>query len=273
MLVQPLKYPGGKYYMVKHIVDLMPKHTHRVILFAGGMSEFWNLPHEGYSEVVNDTDNLLTNFYSVLKDKEQFKEFYRMVEVTPFSQVEWDNAYYYQACGYTDRDMTDVEKAYHYFVFMRQSMAGLGKCFSPLTKTRTRRNMNAEVSAWLNVIEGLPEVHKRLRRVVILCDDAIRVLEREKGESTFFYCDPPYLHETRNSKKLYNNEMTDVQHEHFLYTANMSDSKILISGYNNTLYNSLLRNWNKKEFVKSNSLAKTDTKRKMTECLWWNYEI
>jgi hypothetical protein len=39
--------------------------------------------------------------------------------------------------------------------------------FTPVTRTRTRRQMNGNASEWLSAVEGLPAVHARLRRVVI----------------------------------------------------------------------------------------------------------
>ncbi len=47
---------------------------------------------EGVSEVVNDLDSGLTNFWRVLQDESLFKAFRRRIESTPFSQIEWEVA-------------------------------------------------------------------------------------------------------------------------------------------------------------------------------------
>ena len=49
------------------------------------------------------------------------------------------------------------------------------------------------VSAWLNAIDGLPAVHARLSRVLILNGDALNVIRQQDGPRTLFYLDPPYF--------------------------------------------------------------------------------
>ena len=66
----PLKWHGGKYYLASRIVDLMPPHTHFVEPFAGGLSVLLAKSPDGVSEVVNDQNSDLTNFWDVLKGDE-----------------------------------------------------------------------------------------------------------------------------------------------------------------------------------------------------------
>ncbi len=46
--------------------------------------------------------------------------------------------------------------------------------------------MNEQASAWLNSVEGLADVHERLKRVVVLCDDALKVIRQQDGERTLY---------------------------------------------------------------------------------------
>ena len=105
MLVQPLKWWGGKHYLAKHIIALMPRHLHYVEPYAGGLalllekdpfdrSKYWGKKgyEQGISEVVNDIHRELTNFWRVLQREDTFAAFQRRVEATPFSQVEWEEA-------------------------------------------------------------------------------------------------------------------------------------------------------------------------------------
>ena len=59
---------------------------------AGGLGEAWNWPHEGVSEVANDLNGYLVNFYRVLKDPKKFRELQRTLSATPFSRLEWEDA-------------------------------------------------------------------------------------------------------------------------------------------------------------------------------------
>ena len=78
--------------MAMRIIELMPEHTHYVEPFAGGLSVLFAKHPDGVSEVINDLDGELINFYDVLKDPQLFDQFYRRVEVTPFSQDEFRRA-------------------------------------------------------------------------------------------------------------------------------------------------------------------------------------
>src|SRR3954470_20390106 len=88
----PLKWHGGKHYLAPKIVALMPPHTHYVEPFAGGLSVLLARNPEGVSEVVNDLDRDLTNFWRVLQRDDLFVLFRRTLDATPFSEVEWRDA-------------------------------------------------------------------------------------------------------------------------------------------------------------------------------------
>ena len=72
--------------------------------------------------------------------------------------------------------------------------------------------MNEQASSWLSAVEGLQDVHQRLKSVVILNDNACKVIGQQDGPHTLFYCDPPYLHETRTVTSAYGHEMTESDH-------------------------------------------------------------
>lgn len=76
------------------------------------------------------------------------------------------------------------------------------------------------------------------------------------------------MHSTRK-KGLYKFEMSDEEHKQLLFTIlNLKNAKVLISGYDNELYNQLLINW-KKDYIKS-----LDGCGQMkTEVIWCNYPI
>ena len=76
--------------------------------------------------------------------------------------------------------------------------------------------MSDNASAWLSAVDGLADVHARLRRVVVENLPALEVIRREDGPGTLFYCDPPYLHETRATVDAYAFEMTEADHRELL---------------------------------------------------------
>jgi DNA adenine methylase len=280
MVVQPLKWWGGKHYLAKHIIALMPRHLHYVEPYAGGLavllekdpfdrSKYWGKKcyEQGISEVANDIHRELTNFWRVLQREDPFVVFQRRVEATPFSQVEWEEA---EARQHPTDDL-DVEAAVAFFIRCRQSRAGGFKDFATLSRNRTRRQMSEQASAWWTCVEGLPAVSARLRRVVILNQPALDVIRREDGPRTLFYLDPPYLHETRATPGTYQHEMTTAEHRELLTVIRQCTGKVMLSGYPNSFYDNELDGWRRQDFSIDNKAAGGKAKRKMTEALWMNF--
>ena len=133
--------------------------------------------------------------------------------------------------------------------------------------------MNEQVSSYLTTIEGLEDVHRRLQSVVILNDDACRVIEQQDGRNTLFYCDPPYQHETRVSKVAYAYEMDNSEHERLLQTLERIEGKFLLSGYRSTLYDKYADRlgWRREDRVIDNKASSKKSKEKKCECLWLNF--
>ena len=279
-LTPPLKWHGGKSYLADWIIDLMPKHLHYVEPFGGGLAVLlaknpFDRRHQwgeksfekGISEVVNDLNRELMNFWRVLQDEESFKRLQRIAEATPFAQPGWEKA----GAHMLPRHELDVEAAVAFFVRCRQSRAGGFKVFATLSRNRTRRRMNEQASAWLGCVEGLPDVHDRLRRVVILRDDALKVIKQQDGERTLFYLDPPYVHSTRAVTDAYQYEMDESAHNELLSTIQQCHGRVMLSGYSNGLYDRTLRGWNRHDREIDNKVSGGASKRVMTESLWCNF--
>lgn len=286
-LTPPLKWHGGKHYLAPKIIALMPQRCdepnrpdvfdpgwlHYVEPYFGGGAVLLANDPEGISEVANDLYLELTNFWNVLRDNEMFSVFLQEVQATPFSQVEFASS------GKTERNTrpfatpNKIESAAQFFVCCRQSLSGRMNGFAGITRNRTRRGMNEQVSAWLNCIEGLPAVHERLKRVLILSKPAIEVIKSEDGPRTLFYCDPPYLHETRSTTGEYTHEMTALQHEELLVHLSDIEGKFMLSGYDSTLYSRFAKdnNWKCHTFDLPNNAAGGKSKQRKVECVWTNY--
>jgi DNA adenine methylase len=279
-LTQPLKWWGGKHYLAKQIIALMPRHLHYVEPYAGGLSvllekdpfdpsKFWGDKgyEQGVSEVVNDIHRELTNFWRVLQQEDTFALFLRQIEATPFSQVEWEESEVRQH----PVTSVDAEAAVAFFIRCRQSRAGGFKDFATLSRNRTRRHMSEQASAWWTCVEGLPAVSARLRRVVILNQPALEVIRQQDGPTTLYYLDPPYLHETRAATNAYKHEMSEDEHRELLATLRPCQAKVLLSGYPNPLYDQELAGWRRVDFAIDNKAATGKTKRQMTESIWMNF--
>jgi DNA adenine methylase len=188
----------------------------------------------------------------------------RIIEAMPFSEVEWEDSW--------EPGGSEVDVAVRFFVRCRQSRAGQMVDFATLSRNRVRRGMNEQVSAWMTAVDGLPQVAARLKRVVILNEDALNVIQSQDGPNTLFYLDPPYLHETRASTEVYAHEMSDDDHRKLLEMVNEVKGYVMLSGYPSELYETMLLapRWCRVEFDLPNNAAGGATKRRETECLWTN---
>jgi DNA adenine methylase len=271
----PLKWHGGKYYLASKIVQLMPPHLHYVEPFFGGGAvllardpedgDGWLFPNKGVSEVVNDVNSRLINFWRVLQEPKLFQAFHRAVEAIPVSRTAWEEAHAHE------HGDDPIANAVAFFVDCRQSRSGMMNSFTAVTRNRTRRRMNGNVSEWLSAVDGLPDVHARLRRVFVENMPALDIIKREDTPGTLFYCDPPYLHETRISKDAYSYEMNEQEHRDLLALLLECKGKVMLSGYPSELYDSMLKGWTRHAFELPNNAAGGAVKRRMTEVLWCNF--
>jgi len=284
----PLKYPGGKSYLTDWIIKLMPprcKNPNRPAeddpgwlayvepYFGGGQVLFAQDP-EGISEVICDKNEEVVNLWRVLKYEDTFERFARMIEAVPFSGVDWEEAK--RIVESEDSILYDsVPRAVFFFTYVRQSFSGCMTTFTPITRMRTRRGMNAEASAWWSSIDGLEQVRNRLGRVTILpAQKATDVMRSQDGPRTLFYLDPPYLHSTREAGNMYKRfEMSDDDHRVLVSVCNEMKGKIMLSGYWSSLYDTFLTapKWTCHKCEIDNKASKAKKKDAETECLWCNF--
>jgi len=264
---------GGKYSHLDWLLPLLPQTKHYCEPFGGSAAVLLNrYPSE--VETYNDMDSEVVNFFRVLRaQKDALVE---AIGLTPFSREEFR-----LAIQEPEGEITDLERARRFFVRARQVRTGLAQTASEgrwanclLT---SRAGMAGAVSRWLGSVEGLSEIVQRLLRVQIENDDAQAVIERYDSPDTLFYCDPPYVHDSRTDSRAYGYEMTDDQHRQLAALLHGVQGKVALSGYPCTLMDELYGDWQRLESPTKKSHA-TNTgadaqKRDRTEYLWINYPL
>ncbi len=270
----PLKWHGGKGPLATWIWSQAPppgSYKHFGEVYCGSAAVLLHTERPDVSEFMNDLDGWLMNLWEVLEDDQMAQEFIRRASVIPFSQPRWDEAEANYSCG---RKGSQVDNAIDYFVLVRQSCSGRKGEHAPLSKARTRRGMNDQVSAWLSCVDRLPDVHRRLRSVVLYSKPAVQVIEEQDSPTTLFYLDPPYLHETRTTTEEYGEyEMSRQQHIELLDLVNRVEGKVMLSAYHSDLYTEALRApaWRFVEKDVANRASFGDVKQRRSEVLWMNY--
>jgi DNA adenine methylase len=100
---------------------------------------------------------------------------------------------------------------------------------------------------------------------------AVELVRKEDTSGTLFYCDPPYLHETRTATAAYSFEMTEADHRELLDQLLACKGKVMLSGYPSRLYDEMLSGWTRHEFDLANHASGKRKKDRETECLWCNF--
>lgn len=258
---------GGKFSHLDWLLPLLPACHHYVEPFAGSGAVLLNREPSPV-ETYNDLDGEVVNFFRVLRSAGD--ELADALANTPFSREEFATA-----CT-LDPDATHFERARRFYVRARQVRTGLAQTATlgrwANCKDSSRNGRSGSVSRWQNGIESLALVAERLLRVQIENRPAVDVIRLYDSPGTLFYCDPPYVHDTRGDSKAYAFEMTDAQHRELAATLNAVQGRVAISNYDCDLYNDL---YPAPRWQKHVGPAKTThtTKGTRTEVLWTNFTL
>lgn len=184
MLNAPICWMGGKSRLRVEIIKRLPEHRCYVEVFGGaGWVLFGKEP--SHTEVYNDIDGDLANFFRVVKNAHR-------AFVQAFDWILVSRRLFHDFLATKPEDMDEIQRAVRFYYIIKTSFGG--KWRSPsfgYSKTG---------SASLN-IEGLYEtfsaIHNRLRRVYIEEGTFQEVIGRYDGPNTVFFCDPPYFEAAR----------------------------------------------------------------------------
>ena len=249
-----LKYPGAKNRIADWIISYMPKHDVYLELFGGSAGVLLNKTR-CHIETLNDIDGNVVNFFRVLRDYPE--ELRRAIDLTPFARDEYKNAL---------KKTTDpVEKARRYCVRCWQGF-GNSQLYQNGFKSGQQSISPNPAGAWSELPAVMEEAAERLKGVQIENLPAVEILQRYNTADVFIYADQPYLPDIRKTH-LYKHEMSYANHEKLLEALKKHPGPVMISGYDNDLYNSMLSGWRK---AYKDTTAECGIKRK--EVLWMNYE-
>jgi hypothetical protein len=97
--------------------------------------------------------------------------------------------------------------------------------------------------------------------------DATEVLETYSYTGReLIYADPPYVTAVRRRRRVYRHDFATEDHATLLETLRSVTCMVMVSGYDNPLYNDMLRRWRKVSF---NAKTHVDVRE---ECVWMNFD-
>jgi DNA adenine methylase len=255
---------GGKFSHLEWLLPRLPKARHYCEPFAGSAAVLLNRDPSPV-ETYNDIDGEAVNFFRVLRD--QGEALTRAISLTPFSREEFHLA----VCGGTE-GLTELERARRFYVRARQARSGLAQTATlgrwANCKNTSRAGMSGVVSRWLGGVEALEGIAARLLRVQIENRPALDAIRLYDGPDTLFYCDPPYMHETRGDANAYGFELDTVEHQELARTLAGCAGKVAVSGYRCVAMDVWYKDWKRYDAPVKQCHS---IKKPRQECLWMNY--
>ena len=193
----PFRYPGGKYYARKLILDCIPEHKGYCEPFAGGASIFFakkNLE----TNILNDKDEELINCYIQIRDNvEKIISFLNGIPAKKELHT-----YYKKEFQYSD----DIERAARWYYLNRTSYSGIMKFENCYWGYGDKYSMRPE-----NWSRHLRTTSERLQNVDLYCLDFEELISNHLPDNLFLFIDPPYF--KADQSKFYTCSFTKEDHE------------------------------------------------------------
>ncbi|MDP8207408.1 MAG: DNA adenine methylase [Candidatus Electryonea clarkiae] len=263
----PFGYFGAKLRIVSKLVELLPPHNAWVEAFCGSAA-LTLAKRAAPIEIINDLDNQVVNLFKQLR--ENHDELCRSIALTPYSRAE-----FYKSREF-DESLDSLEKARRFLICTMMTVnATYGKNnggFS-FSHSYSRNGKEARVSRWYNLPDRISKVVERLRNIRIENRDARELVDMfSKRPATLIYLDPPYF--TKRQHKYVIDANDENFHRELLSICCKSKSMIIISGYNNDLYNSILldKGW-VSDSVQTSTRDTNGIDYNRTEMLWMNHQF
>lgn len=256
-----LKYPGSKWKMADWIISLMPPHKSYLEPFFGSGAVFFRKPPSRI-ETINDLDGEIVNLFRCIREKPE--ELERAVALTPYSRCEYEQAWSRFKEG---GPCEGVEAARETLVRYWQSHGSTAVYKGGWKNDVAGREYAYDVRYWRKLPWQIEVTAERLKEAQIEQLPAVELIRRFRNPDVLIYADPPYLLSTRKGRQYIMDMVEDAQHVELLDALKNHPGPVILSGYDNELYDRHLQGW-----MKLNRKAVAEGGRARTETVWLNYE-
>ncbi len=206
----PFRYPGGKFYARKLILDELPPHTHYCEPFAGGASVFFAKESADFSSL-NDLDIDVINTLRQIRDRvEDLISLLTGVEATKANHAYYKNEY---------EPANGLERAFRWFYLNRTSYSGIMRHENCYWGYGRKYSMRPE-----NWPPHLRTVSDKLQGVELTSFDFEEVIDSLPNRA-FAFIDPPYY--SADQQKFYNCAFGKADHERLVKCLRRNAGRIL----------------------------------------------
>lgn len=255
---------GGKFYMKDEIIALFPDDYKFYVEGFGGAAHILFRKEPSIAEVYNDKDEDLYNFFKVIQDDDLRERLIFQLQLTPYSRYEFEQS----KIVFPEDDL--IERARKFYVRTMMSVNSIGESFS--ISRNSRGGMGQKANQFINHVDkNMDLCGERLKGVIIENLDILELIDKYDCKDTFFYFDPPYIANTRVNADVYKYEMTNKQHIKMVDRLLEIEGKVLISGYDNEIYEKLLQAGWTKQILGEYKKRSSSNGSKGIEIIWKNY--
>jgi len=252
-----IKYPGSKWSITEWIISFFPEHHSYVEAFFGSGAVLFNKPRSDI-ETVNDLDGNVVNLFEwIRKDPERLAH---EIYYTPYARQVYDDAF-----ALVPEDSFDKAVNFYIRLNMGHGFRTNGEKVGWKNDVQGREKAYT-AQGWCNLPVRIMQAAERLRGVQIENRPAVELIQRFNYKNVLIYCDPPYILGTRSGKQ-YRCEMDDKDHNDLLDVLLAHRGPVLLSGYDNDIYNDRLNGWHREETI---CYSQVCSRKK--EILWMNFE-
>lgn len=174
----PFRYPGGKFYARKLILEHIVHHSHYIEPFAGGASIFFAKEKASYT-VLNDADADLANCYLIIRDHVE-----ELIILLDGIQATKENHHYYKNIY---KPTSKLERTLRWYYLNRISYSGIMNMQNCYWGYGEKYSMQPK-----NWPTHLRRCSRKLQEVEITCLDFEQTIANAPDDA-FLFIDPPYF--------------------------------------------------------------------------------
>ena len=197
-----LKWAGGKFRLLPHILPILPEGKRLIEPFAGSGVIFLNTNYDAYQ--LNDTNPDLINLYKILKkEKSDFIKYAKQ-----YFQPKYNNAKQYYSFRDEFNQVTDKHKRSALFLYLNRH------CYNGLCRYNQSGIFNVPFGSYIKPYFPEDEMHffaKKAKKAIFTCKDFSSSMKKS-GPGDIIYCDPPYVPWSETAS------FTSYYHKHFPLT-------------------------------------------------------
>lgn len=257
----PFRYPGGKFYALKHIIPFIDAVNHDEFRepFVGGGSVFYG-KRKVEINWINDIEVDIINVYKHLANDNDFKIFSNLFDNEIVNRERYSEIIKL-------KPNSDIERAFRTFYLNRTSYSGI-------INKPAWGYAEGKSSPPANWKKFLQDSNKKLSGVIITNNDFEEVINaKAKGNEVLMYLDPPYYN--ADQKRAYKKPFEVSDHIRLRDTLKKTTFKFCLS-YDDCIEVRELYNWafiHEKSWLYNTANINGSTRSMGNELVITNYEV